>query len=431
MTQTVAVITLGCKVNFTDSESIAYDLKSLGYRVVMGHERAAAAVVNTCTVTGKADYQSRQAVRRMKREIGDGPVIVTGCSVAVYPESIANSGVDTVIVHPQDRADIADIVRNLIGPSDTSDGNDEDVCVSDSSRDIHEDTRTRAFVKVQEGCNARCSYCVVPLARGRERSVPADTVVSRISELSSRGYREVVLTGIHLGRYGDTDSLSLVGLLGRLIEAGFPLRYRLSSLEPLEISDDLLHLMTDTPEITPHLHIPLQSGDDSILKAMKRPYQVDYFEKLVERANTLLDAPGIGIDVMVGFPGEDDNAFENTVSLLKRLPVTYLHVFPFSPRPGTPAFQMSEQVPGRIKKERAKIIRDIGEEKNRLYRQGRVGHTLEVLTERKDGIHLTGKSENYLTVYMDEHADEVNCIVPVTVVDLTEDGVYGRKTVCM
>ena len=361
MTKTVSIVTLGCKVNFTDSESIADDLKAMGYRVVLGHHRADAAVVNTCTVTQKADYQSRQAVRRMKREIGDGPVIITGCSVVVYPEIVANIGVESVIVHPKSKDTIADIVRRYIGPSNIPDGMNADASVKGSSRSVLDGARTRAFVKIQEGCNARCSYCVVPLARGAERSVPLKDIIDHISDLSSRGYREIVLTGIHLGRYGDTDKLSLLGLLRRLVEKKFPVRYRLSSLEPLEISDELIRFMADTPDIAPHLHIPLQSGDNRILKDMRRPYRTDYFTKLVEKANALLDSPGIGIDVMVGFPGEDDVAFNNTVSLIERLPVTYLHVFPFSPRPGTPAFRMTGKVPGNIKKERAKIIRDIGD----------------------------------------------------------------------
>jgi len=431
VTKTVAIITLGCKVNFTDSESIAGGLKALGYRVVQGHQRADAAVVNTCTVTHKADYQSRQAVRRAKKEINNGPVIVTGCSVAVYPEAFADIGVESVIIHPESKHTIATEVRRLIGPPDISDGAEGKTFLSDVSRDVCEGGRTRAFVKIQEGCNARCSYCVVPLARGAERSVTSDNIVAHISELTLSGYREIVLTGIHLGRYCDTDGLSLLGLLKCLVERKFPVRYRLSSLEPLEIKDELLHFMADTHEITPHLHIPLQSGDDRILKAMKRPYRTDQFKELVEKANMLLDSPGIGVDVMVGFPGEDDIAFDNTVSLIESLPVTYLHVFPFSSRPGTPAYRMTEQVSSQITKERAKIVRDVGEEKNRMFRKSRIGKRLEVLTERNNGKHLTGKSENYLTVYMDDNSGELNRIVPVTVVDVWEDGVYGKQTARM
>jgi threonylcarbamoyladenosine tRNA methylthiotransferase MtaB len=429
VTQTVAIVTLGCKVNYTDSESIADSLKALGYRVVQGHQRADVAVVNTCTVTHKADYQSRQAVRRAKREIGDGPVIVTGCSVAVYPEVIRDIGVESVAVHPDDKDTIAGRILDLIGPpSDDADDHDS---VSISSEYVYEGARTRAFVKVQEGCNARCSYCVVPLARGAERSAPIDEVVARICDLSQKGYREIVLTGIHLGRYGDTDDLSLLDLLKRLVEKNFPVRYRLSSLEPLEISDELVRFIADTPEIAPHLHIPLQSGDDRILKEMRRPYRTDHFETLIYRIHTLLDSPGIGVDVMVGFPGEDDTAFHNTVSLIERLPVTYLHVFPFSSRPGTTAHLMKKQVPSKIKKERARIMRNIGEDKNRMFRINSTGKILEVLTERKNGRYLTGKSENYLTVYMDNSAGEVNRLVPVIVEDLTEDGVYGKKAARM
>jgi len=427
VTKTVAVVTLGCKVNYTDSESIADSLKASGYRVVQGHQRATAAVVNTCTVTGKADYQSRQAVRRMKREIGDGPVIVTGCSVVVYPDAIRGIGVESVAVHPDNRDSIPGRIRDLIGPP--SDDPYNDISASGSSEDVCDGARTRAFVKVQEGCNARCSYCVVPLARGEERSAPIEEVVGRISDLSRKGYREIVLTGIHLGRYVDSDDMSLLDLLRRLVKEKFPVRYRLSSLEPLEISDDLIRFMADTPEIAPHLHIPLQSGDDRILRDMRRPYRADQFAARVEKASMLLDSPGIGVDVMVGFPGEDDTAFHNTVSLIERLPVTYLHVFPFSPRPGTPAHRMRGQVPSKIKKDRARIIREIGEEKSRIFRESRMGKTLEVLTERRDGAHLTGKSENYLTVHMDDDSGEVNRIVPITVVDLTEDGVYGKKAV--
>jgi threonylcarbamoyladenosine tRNA methylthiotransferase MtaB len=262
---------------------------------------------------------------------------------------------------------------------------------------------TRAFLKVQDGCNAFCSYCIVPYARGRSRSLPPEIVRERLLDLAGAGYREVVLTGIHLGTYGQdlTPPTNLVNLLQQIEDLGVAGRLRLSSIEPQEISEDLLRLFARSSIICPHMHIPLQSGDDTILSLMNRHYDRTFFRSIVEKILEARHETALGLDVMVGFPGEGENAFEQTYRLIEELPVAYLHVFPFSKRPGTPASTMKGQVREEDKKRRAQQLRYLGSEKRRLFMERFIGKRLRVLIEgrrdKKTG-YLSGFSQNYLPV---------------------------------
>lgn len=416
----VSIITLGCKVNFSDSEQMAGALTGRGYSVVFDHTAADLSIVNTCTVTARADYQSRQAVRRAARIAPESPVIVTGCAASLFPDRIRDAASSSVVVPPSERDTIGEIVRSLIGPP-----NDFGAVPSPAAR-------TRAFLKIQEGCNAGCAYCLVPQARGHERSVPAPQVISTLLHLVERGYNEIVLVGIHLGRYGSDitgEPNSLAGLL-RLVESlDIPARIRLSSIEPMELTDDLLAVIAESRLVVPHLHIPLQSGDDSVLSSMGRPYRRSDFVRIVEGAATRLVDPGVGLDVMVGFPGEGDREFNNTLEVVRSLPVSYLHVFPFSRRPKTRAYSLDGQVPADIKRERARIARELGIEKKADYVARCMGKTVNVLVEgHNDGL-AWGKSESYLDIYFPGGRGDVNRFVSVTLQRSFRNGAYGYQSI--
>ena len=415
---TVSIVTLGCKVNYTDSEEITKALIDRGYRVVRDYCQADISIVNTCVVTARADYQSRQAIRKARKVSPTAPVIVTGCAAVVGPERAEREQGVSAVVPPDQKAAVADIVGSLIGTP------------GESSRQPARGTRTRAFLKIQEGCDGRCSYCLVPAARGSERSIEPGEALRRIEGLVERGYKEIILVGTHLGRYGSdlNPRLFLADLLESITGPKSPARFRLSSIEPMELTDGLLAVMEKNAAITPHLHIPLQSGDDRILAEMRRPYDREAFERVILSAVGRLKDPALGVDVMVGFPGEGEREFEHTLKLIRDLPITYLHVFPFSRRPGTAAFSMEGQVSGDLKKERARILRELGRIKKEEYIKRQIGKEVSVLVEEcSDGL-VWGKSPNYLEVYLAGRQDDVNSFVPVILGRPFRDGVYGSRS---
>jgi threonylcarbamoyladenosine tRNA methylthiotransferase MtaB len=281
-------------------------------------------------------------------------------------------------------------------------------------------------MKIQDGCDAFCSYCIVPYARGPSRSMPSADVLAHIGQLGDNGYNEVVLTGIHLGNYGLDlkPKTSLYELLCRIDEDGSITRVRLSSIEPLELSNDIIKRVSTSRRFCRHFHIPLQSGDDDILKKMRRPYTRNYFRDLVLKINRRMPDGAVGVDILAGFPGETDAAFENTYNLIRALPVAYLHVFPFSERPGTPACKFSNKVPAKVLKKRCDRMRRLGADKRRTFYQKFRGQTVDVLIEetadRSTGL-LKGFSSNYLPVLIDAPRNYINTVVPVKIEELDAD----------
>ncbi|MBN1573826.1 MAG: tRNA (N(6)-L-threonylcarbamoyladenosine(37)-C(2))-methylthiotransferase MtaB [Deltaproteobacteria bacterium] len=426
----VSIVTLGCKVNYTESVEISDKLIERGYRVYHGLNPSDLVIVNGCTVTSKADYQSRQAIRRANREIPGTPVMVIGCGAAVHPEKMEAAG-EVASAHPvRDVDSICDTVSSLIGSPAKSDSGPEFK------------GRTRAFLKIQDGCDSFCTYCIVPYARGRERSVDTGEVIDRIERFVDKGYKEIVLVGINLGRYGaglnggkrgGGGRVNLAFLLESIVRKDLPIRIRLSSIEPVDLTTDLVSVISESKKVAPHLHVPLQSGDNSILKAMGRPYTPDHF---IERVNEAVSAfsesrggiaPSLGVDVMVGFPGEGEEQFENTIKTLREIPATYLHVFPYSLRPKTPASKMRGQVRGDIKRERVRRLKGLDAEMRSRYMGSAVGKMLTVLGERcLDGL-LTGKSENYLKVSFRGKPEETNRFFDVKIESVSRDGLYGER----
>lgn len=413
----VVVKTLGCKVNQCESEAIRNALvESDGGFTAGDGGRADVVIVNTCTVTAKAAMQSRQAVRRAVRAHPGARIVVTGCHAhTAGAELAAIDGVDLIVGNDHKHR----IPEQLLGRR--PEGGTADVVAGLATADrtaaapfaalpgLPYGRRTRPFLKIQDGCNAFCTYCIVPHARGRSRSMSTDAVIGQVGQLARRGYREVVLTGIHIGRYGRdlVPATTLYDLLARIQAAGFIDRVRVSSIEPGELSDGIVGMAASDAtlpgRLCPHFHIPLQSGDDTVLARMRRPYGADDFRQLVLRIVDRLPDAAIGVDTLIGFPGESPRAFEQTHALIQALPITYLHVFPFSPRPGTPAAGFPERVAAGDIKRRCGVMRALGQAKKTAFFSRFSGRRLTPLIEgRRDpatGL-LRGVSANYIPVLL-------------------------------
>ncbi|MBW1866362.1 MAG: tRNA (N(6)-L-threonylcarbamoyladenosine(37)-C(2))-methylthiotransferase MtaB [Deltaproteobacteria bacterium] len=434
------IMTLGCKVNQYESDGLAQYLITSGWRLAADKTCADLCIINTCTVTQKASMQSRQAIRKTVRTNPGACIIVTGCYAQTEPSELEKiAGVDYVIGH-SDKHKIPSMLSKIakqknLHPVRIS----HDISIEKQFAHFPcpvRGGRTRAFLKIQDGCNNFCTYCIVPYARGRSRSMPAPEVLNNIKKLKTAGFKEVVLTGIHLGYYG-LDFIprgSLAEMLRQIHEASPIDRVRLSSIEPHEITEDIIRLVASSRTFCHHFHIPLQSGDDNILRRMHRPYSGAFFKDLVLKIHDLLPIAAIGADLLLGFPGETDADFENTYNLIKELPVTYLHVFPFSPRTGTPAAGYPDQVGHDIVKRRCRRMRDLGIAKKKLFYKNNIGKISKVLIEgKRDGNTglLKGTTHNYIPVLLKGEDFLKERIVKVRIESVSEQGrVSGRLLEC-
>jgi threonylcarbamoyladenosine tRNA methylthiotransferase MtaB len=427
----LAIVTLGCKVNQCESEAIAGVLEQEGWEVVPFGPDVDGAVVNTCVVTARAQADSRRWICRARRVIPRGLLLVTGCFPQIDPQGVAGLGADGIIGNQEKArmAEIVEAVRRGKGPvievgAIAQAGQLADLQGKRFSR------RTRAFLKIQDGCNARCSYCIVPVARGRSRSLPAIDVLAALKRLRTEGYEEAVLAGIHLGAYGqDLDAKStLLELLGRIEAAETPGRVRLSSLEPPEAIPELIAFISSSRKICPHFHLPMQSGSDEILKRMNRPYSRAFFRDLVYDIIEKMPQAAIGVDVIAGFPGEDEQAFGQTYDLLRELPVSYLHCFPFSPRPGTPAATMTGQVGERTKKKRVERMRRLSREKRQAFYSRFIGEPLMLLIEHRR-VHgmLRGISRNYIFCLLEGEEELMGREVEATLLEVQGERAMGGR----
>jgi len=435
--------TLGCKVNQYESEAIAQYLKESGLMEsnsgpAINGEDTKFYIVNTCAVTQKASMQSRQAVRQAIRSNPNARIIVTGCYAQTEPDEIKKiKGVHYIIGH-SDKYKIPEMIisekkKDLPYPKTIC----RDICNEHNFKQVPVITygnRTRPFLKIQDGCNSFCTYCIVPYARGRSRSMPSESVLVNIKKLKEAGYYEVVLSGIHLGCYGLdlSPETSLFLLLSRIHESQAINRIRLSSIEPLELNEDIIKLVAKPGSVCHHFHIPLQSGDDLILKRMHRPYTSSFFRELVRTIHELIPDVGIGVDTLIGFPGETDEAFGNTYSLIAELPVSYLHVFPFSHRQKTKASQYPDKVPSSIIKARCQKMRELGNLKKIEFYRKMIDRKVEVLIEEKSNYStgfLKGITSNYVPVFVSGKDDLKNTIVNVRIEKLnSNNSVFG--TIC-
>ena len=427
--KTFLFITLGCKVNQSESDAIAKQLEDGGLRVAADGQAPDICIINTCTVTGKASMQSRQAVRKAIRRYPAARVIVTGCYAQIDPKAVSGIGGVAEVIGQDWKQTIAPRIVQETIPIDKSPA-DGSIAAAGVTGDAFgfgpqpswvEVGRTRPFLKIQDGCDACCTYCIVPRARGRSRSMPLESVLYRIRKLKQAGFRETVLTGIHLGAWGRDLSppATLHQLLAAIEEAHSLMRLRLSSIEPHELVDEIIDQVAGSAVFCPHFHVPLQSGDDDILRRMNRPYTNRLFRSLLLKIHSALPDAAIGVDALVGFPGETETAFEETYSLIESLPVTYLHVFPFSPRPGTPAAVFKGQVQPALIKARTRAMRDLGARKKHAFYERHLGRKLQILIEAKrdpsTGL-LKGLSANYIPVLVEGNDSLVNTLKRVEAV---------------
>lgn len=427
------VVTLGCKVNRYESEAISEQLTDQGWHPADKGDKANLCVVNTCTVTGKAAMQSRQAVRRLVRSHPGALLLVTGCYAQVAPEVFASiPGVHYVVGHA-----FKDQIARLARPHNGCRFGGtlvEDLSAPRLFQDLPMSrfgNRTRPFVKIQDGCDAFCTYCIIPRARGRSRSLSPDIVTQRIRRLQEAGYAEVVLCGIHIGRYGQdlTPGTSLAKLLRSLDSPPGIQRLRLSSIEPAELSEDLIRHIAISVRICPHLHIPLQSGDDEVLKRMNRPYSSKFFRDLIHHITRSIPDAAIGVDVLPGFPGETEKAFEKTCGLIEKLPIAYLHVFPFSSQKGTRAEGLADHVSPETIRKRCQHLRKIGQTKRQRFYEGHIGSTWEVLIEAKRDRAtgcLKGFTKNYIPVLVEGTDEWFHQVVEVRLERMDHGRVFGR-----
>lgn len=411
----VAISTLGCKTNQFESAAMTEQLKAAGYLVVPFTEPSDIYIVNSCTVTARTDAETRRLIRRARRLNPESRIIATGCYAQVSPGELEKMTELDSVLGNQEKQHISTLLEST------------DHCVSDISAISQADPlkltsfaeHTRAFLQIQNGCNSFCAYCIVPYARGRSRSVHPVDILRGVRDLTDNGFKEIVLTGIHLGAYGLDlkPSLSLTSLVREIDTAGIVPRLRIGSIEPNEVSNELLLLMSTSHSICPHLHLPLQSGSNSVLRRMGRPYTSDLFRDLTARISTAMPDAFIGADVIAGFPGESEKEFEETVQLCEELPLSDLHVFPYSKRPGTRAAGMKDHIPAQIVTERAARLRSIATLKKAAFLEHFTGRELDILVQgysEKTG-QCRGLSRNYISASFPGGKSNVNEEVTVLI----------------
>ena len=422
----------GCRAAQADGAALELLLARQGMAATGETRQADLVIINTCTVTSSADVDARRAIRRARRRNPKAKILVTGCYAQRAPRELAALPGVTWVVGNTHKTRIPEIVAEeesttpCHGRIRVGDVFEQQEFLAAPVEGAAGD-RTRPNLKIQDGCNSRCSFCIIPFVRGRSRSAPADEVVAQVRGLGER-YREVVLSGINLGRWGRErgGKMRLAGLLRRLLEETGVERLRLSSVEPMDFSDDLLGLMASSPRIAKHVHAPLQTGCDRVLRRMRRRYRSRHYADRVLKARKWMPDAAIGADVMVGFPGETGAEFEENRRFIESLPFTYLHVFTYSARPGTPAAEMPDQTPLRVRKERNKVLRDLAAAKNLEFRRRMIGKTLSVITL---GHGQPALSDNYLKVELAQPR-RPNLLVDAEIGGITANGLWHRLSAC-
>ena len=423
--------TLGCKVNQYESEAMQKLFEANGYELAQEISEADVIVVNTCTVTAVSSQKSRQMIRRAAGANKNAVLVVVGCYAQNQPDEISKiDGVD-VIIGTKDRVRIVELIRN----AQCVMRNEKPLSVVGSVEDIrdfeelpHTPHRTRAFLKIEDGCNNFCSYCIIPYVRGRVRSRNLESIRAECLELKAAGYKEIVLTGIHIGAYGrDFQSkINLVDAIKTVLDTANPLRLRLGSLESAEMSDELIDLLKSDVRICNHVHLPLQSGNDEILRAMRRPYTTKNFAELTARLVKEIPEISIGTDLIVGFPGETDKHFSETLEFIQAQPFSKIHVFPYSARVGTVAATLPNQISSQVKKFRAGRALEISRAKSQKFSERLLGKTVEIIAETSTNGVVDGLTKNYVRVYTPDKNIALGEVIKVKVEKIFKDGVFGE-----
>lgn len=425
---TVAVATLGCRLNQAESQELLGLLEGRGFRAVAGEEPAQVYVVNTCTVTGRADFSDRQLIRRITRAHPDALLVVTGCYAQTDPDAVTRiPGVDLVIGN-QEKYRLPDLLDSLVKRRrpEVRVGDIAEARAVPAAPWSRASRRSRASVKIQDGCQHRCAFCIVPAARGPSRSQAPEVVLEQAMALVEAGYREITLTGVDIGHYGCdlVPRTTLAALIRRLAEIPGLRWLRLSSVLPAYFTPELIEVVTGSGVVVPHLHLPLQSGSDRVLRAMRRPYNTRMYRTLVERLASAIPGLGLGTDLIVGHPGEHEEDFAATVDVVKELPFSYLHVFAYSDRGGTEASRMPDRVPSAAIRDRSRRLRALGRDKSLAFRRAMIGErpVALVLSERdRETGWLCGLTANYVEVIFPGPPDLARQFVAVTITGVTTE----------
>ena len=418
----VSIETHGCKLNQADSGKLALEFLEAGFKLVENGSPTDIHIVNTCTVTHIADRKARRSLRAARRLNPEATIVATGCYVDRDSEALLKIPEIDIIANNQNKASlVSDIVASKGNSLVSCTLGTDDIPINLNM------IRTRASIKIQEGCDQVCAYCIVPKVRGRERSIPANEIISSINNLESLGYKEIILTGTQLGTYGfdlENGPNTLHSLIDKILQKTSVGRIRVSSIQPQEITPELLEVWRD-PRICPHMHIPLQSGSDETLKAMRRRYTRDQYLHSVDRVMATFTDFSITTDIIVGFPGETDSGYKDTLDVVNRVDFSNLHVFPFSVRPGTSAAYLNEQISPEIKTSRVSELIELGNMKSRYYRQNMIGAVRPVLWEDKKKGEWQGLTDTYVRVAVKNDQNLHNSIDSVLITGSTKDYMQG------
>ena len=426
----VAFYTLGCKVNQYETEAMLELFEKEGYEKAETEDYADVYVINTCTVTHMSDRKSRQYIRRMKKKNPDAIIAVVGCYSQVSPEEILSIDEVNLVMGTNDRKKIVEEVKKIDASRKVSTVDDIMKVKAFEEIEINKTNgKTRAFLKIQDGCDRYCSYCIIPYARGRVRSRDLESIVKEVENLAANGYKEVVLTGIHVASYGkdikETD-IKLLDVIKQINNIEGIERIRLSSVEPILFTDEFVEAVSAMDKVCPHYHLSLQSGCDETLKRMKRRYTTEEYKAIVDRLRAAIPNVSITTDVIVGFPGETNEEFDKTYEFLKDIELTHMHIFKYSPRKGTPAATMENQVDPSTKHERSEKLLQLNEENFKKFGQKMLDKEFNVLFEQKVGDNkFEGLTENYVKVIVESDKDLSEQILKVKITDVKNEFLEG------
>ena len=419
--KTASFYTLGCKLNFSETSTIARDLENEGFARVEFESGADIYVINTCSVTDQADKKCRNVVRRALKYNSSAFIVVIGCYAQLKPKEISSiKGVDLVL-GAQEKFNLKSFLHDIEKRKETQIENKHIKHVNEFYPGYSKGDRVRSFFKVQDGCNYFCSFCTIPLARGKSRSANVEETMVKAREIASSEVKEVVLTGVNIGDFGYGTKERLIDLLIELDKLEQINRFRISSIEPDLLSNEIIEFVYKSKRFVPHFHIPLQSGSDILLKSMRRRYNTELYKSRIEKIKELMPKACIGVDVIVGYPGETEEEFNKTVHFLKSLPISYLHVFTYSERANTTAPRMGKIVPMEERRKRSKQLRILSLKLKQQFYQNNLGKTEKVLLEnQEDGYHY-GFTENYVKVKLTAQKVKKNEIVSVKLNEINND----------
>lgn len=422
-----AFYTLGCRVNSYDTQTMIELFKDSGYEIVDSHEKADVYVINTCAVTNESERKSKQIVRRLKKQNENAITVLTGCFAESNFEEAKKVDSADIVCGTHKREKIIEYINEFKSKQNKVYNLEEDSREFDKVGITTYDGKSRAFIKVQDGCNMFCTYCIIPYARGVLKNASVEKVLSQINALSKKGYREVVITGIHVASYKADTGENLIDLLELIDKENKVDRIRLGSLEPKLLTDTFLNRLSKLKSFCPHFHISLQSGCDKTLKEMNRKYTTEEYMEIVQRVRKYFDDPGITTDIIVGFPNETDEDFEITKEFTDKVGFSYVHIFPYSPKHGTPASEMNNQITKEVKSKRAKELKEVMENKREDFLNDMIGKREKVLIEKKlnDDMY-EGYSENYIYVEVRSDKDIFNKIVDVRITGKTPTHLRGE-----